>query len=216
MNENKENSKYLCEKAIDGYIHITERYKDWMNLYAIFTGAFFIAYYTLCKSKTELSVLIIILGLITSFCWLFSFYGYYHWLISWNKILHYHENLFLKDSNLSGKYRIYSFYFQPKGKPLYSTQKITEKFLFCVIGGWFVLLFNPAKELILQYFGISFCCCDCCCFILYVFFVAISCFLIRCFFKEYCMSDISKMKELTEEQISNEEKETENNISKSQ
>lgn len=43
--------KYLYEKAIEGYKFNVERYKDWMNLYAIFVGAFFVAYYTIFSSE---------------------------------------------------------------------------------------------------------------------------------------------------------------------
>jgi hypothetical protein len=59
----------LYEKAIEGYKFNVERYKDWMNLYAIFVGAFFVAYYTIFASgKNDILLFIIaLLGLIASY-----------------------------------------------------------------------------------------------------------------------------------------------------
>lgn len=205
MNYKKEISKFMYEKAIDGYKFIIERYKDWMNLYAIFTGAFFIAYYTLIyiEKYENLKILIIILGLITSVCWFYSFLGYYHWQISWIKMLQYHESLFLKlninDKEIYNDYRVYSLFCKEVKKPLYSSQKIIKIFLFLIIIGWLILLFNPLKNKILNFIDIKLCCFIC----LYVFFILVLIFLIGYFFRQKCLSNTATMYELLYVDVNN-------------
>lgn len=151
--DNEEISKFLYKQSVRGYEFNINRYKDWMNLYAVFVGAFFIAYYTLIgKGNIILSLIIVLLGLATSFCWFFSFQGYYNWQKSWIQILHYHESLFLENANFQvdnkNKYRVYSVAID-NGK-LYSSQKIIEIFLQIVIVGWSILLIKELLFLIIK------------------------------------------------------------------
>ena len=216
--EKEEFSRFLYEQAVRGYEFNINRYKDWMNLYAIFVGAFFIAYYTLIDKVNILSLIIILLGFVTSFCWLFSFYGYYNWQKSWVQILHYHESPFLEDTNIQvddkNKYRVYSVAID-NGK-LYSSQKIIKIFLNTVIAGWSILLIKDLFFLI-----INNCCCNiyitnnciyqnlcpCICIILFLilFLILIICWLKKEISKKI-LSDIDNMDKL--EKIKLDEKES--------
>jgi hypothetical protein len=64
------------KEAIQGYDFHINRFNAWMNLYAIFVGAFFVAYCTMYGKSSFLDFTIIIAGYITSLCWLGSFIGY--------------------------------------------------------------------------------------------------------------------------------------------
>lgn len=142
----KECEKEQYEKAINAYnIHVS-KYKEWMHLYSIFTGAFFIGYYNVIDKNNFLSMVIIIAGLITSICWLGSFLGHYSWMKSWVHILHQRERDYLSDENK--KYRIYSIVDKKSiEKHGYSTQKITQYFIITIIVGWVTLCINQIYEI---------------------------------------------------------------------
>lgn len=147
---NMEKETYAYEKAINGYLSHVQRYKDWMNLYALFTGALFIGYYTMPEELFIEKMLILIIGLIGSFCWLGSFYGYYNWLISWTKILHYHESKYIEAMGKDDTFRVYSLVSEEAVKWGLSTQKITRIFIYCIVIGWASLLINkllPNKDI---------------------------------------------------------------------
>jgi hypothetical protein len=112
----KAEKEKMYEKAIAGYqFHVT-RYKDWMNMYAIFVGALFVGYYNIAASSFVecnniiLEFIILIVGLIASLSWLVSFQGYYTWMISWIRILQLHENKIKVIEEYSTP-RVYSAYF---------------------------------------------------------------------------------------------------------
>jgi len=136
----EESNKYLYEKAIEGYQFQVKRYNTWTNLYAIFVGACLLAYTNLeGKDNYALIILITIVGLLTSICWLGSFYGYYYWTISWTNILHLREQLYLDSLKKNGENNI-PVYCLADNESLkkygFSTQKITNLFIRIVNIAW--------------------------------------------------------------------------------
>ena len=102
-------TKVAYEQAIKGYQFHVQRYHVWVNYYAIFVGALFVAFYTimppmgnfcLCTptssltGKMLLSYLIALLGWLASVCWLASIIGYYNWLLSWTRVVKQRERQF--------------------------------------------------------------------------------------------------------------------------
>lgn len=136
----EEPEKYFYEKTIQGLEFHTSRFNTWMNLYAIFVGAFFIAYYNVSEKSNSnfVSTIVIMGGFIATVCWFCSLLGYYSWLLSWTKILLFHENNLVKENK---SYRVYSMiektYLTKTG---FSTQKITKVFIFIVMILWLCLL----------------------------------------------------------------------------
>lgn len=143
-----EMAKFAYEKAISAYqFHVT-RYKDWMNLYAIFTGAMFIGLYNIldiCPSFKAgcIPYIICLIGLIASVCWWMSQTGYYNWLLSWTEILHQREkDLFQTDtfvySQIGDTYKTSA----KNGRipKFISTQKITSFFIQVIVFGWMVVI----------------------------------------------------------------------------
>lgn len=102
------------EKAIEAYQFHVQRYHTWVNYYAIFVGALFVAFYTVvsqlenircnpcCDSGSFFSMwlplLIMTLGWFTSICWLASIIGHYKWMNSWILIVKEREKLFFGTS----------------------------------------------------------------------------------------------------------------------
>lgn len=136
----EDSKKYFYEKAIQGLEFHTSRFNTWMNLYAIFVGAFFIAYYNISEKDNFnfVSIVIIMGGFLATVCWLCSLLGYYSWLLSWTKIILFHED------NLVGEnksHRVYSMiektYLTKTG---FSTQKITKVFISIVLILWLCIL----------------------------------------------------------------------------
>lgn len=156
MEEMKKKEEMAYEKAIDGYQFLVNRYHTWMNYYSIFTGAFFIALYTVWdKGETEtvikcacckcckmaasspdmfLLYLIIGLGWFSSICWLASLIGHRTWMGSWLRIVRKWEKSVL-DSNdfvyrkiILGRNNLTTSYI--------STQKVTTGFVCAVILAW--------------------------------------------------------------------------------
>jgi hypothetical protein len=158
----KEMEKEMYEKAIRGYEFHIQRYNTWMNQYAIFVGAFFVAYYSIVKEAASgvIKFLIIAMGLVASFCWLGSFYGYYSWLKSWINIVHYHEGKIL---GMNKELRVYSMVSEEAVKKRgYSTQKITLLFIWAVIVAWLILM---VYEMIICCTVKCFCCYKWLCYI---------------------------------------------------
>ncbi len=153
-------------KAIDGYQFLVNRYHTWMNYYSIFTGAFFIALYTMwdkaetvkcacCKCcETTASApdyfllgLIIILGWFSSVCWLASLIGHRAWMGSWIQVVKKWEETVLGNPSNGTWSSVYRKIVAPdtsKTPHLYltrfiSTQKVTTIFVYAVILAWDVL-----------------------------------------------------------------------------
>ena len=79
------------EKAIEGYQFQLTRYNTWMNYYAIFVGALFIAFYTITTSTNpdnRILLVIAALGLCASLCWYGALLGYRKWNGHWMQGIH--------------------------------------------------------------------------------------------------------------------------------
>ena len=151
--KNKNNDDFeLCfkfyEKAIEGRNFHYQNYNTWAHYYAIFTGALFIAYYTITDNACQfLPAFISIVGLITSICWHLTVKGHYHWMLSWIKIVHaYEEELAKIARNKQQKeYRVYSVYLK-SSENVYreniSTQKLTSIFTIFIEFAWSVFVFR--------------------------------------------------------------------------
>ena len=127
----------MYDRAIEAYRHHVDRYQVWMNFYALITGAMFIAYYSMDRDTLP-RILTLIVGYISSVCWLASFLGYYAWLKNWIQILMYYEN---RVSHNHKKNRVYSLvYKKVLEKHGFSTQKITRIFIITVCIAWLVLI----------------------------------------------------------------------------
>lgn len=148
-NEDKERCELwrFYEKAIEGRNFLYKHYIQYMNLYAIFTGALFVAFYTLLDKPgyNRYSLLVALLGLMTSFLWLCSVKGYYAWIISWLNVVRFYEDLLNRNHNVRDACFVYALYGGTDDgsclltKPShYSTQKLTMLFVEFVILGWFV------------------------------------------------------------------------------
>ena len=130
----------MYEKAVEGRNLHYQQYSTWMNCYAMFTGAFFVGFYTL-RDNPLLSLLIAVLGYITSICWYYSLSGYYAWMVSWIELVHrYEEEL----KSRYGTGYVYSYagkiLFKEEGFPQnFSTQRITRVFIMAVIAGWLII-----------------------------------------------------------------------------
>ena len=150
MDEQKEFKilfKYY-EKAIEGRNFHYQNYNTWANYYSIFTGALFIAFYTLEKEVKEflfLKILIMLVGLVTSICWNLTVKGHYHWMLSWISIVQDYEKKLAKllDKNKNQELYVYSVYVN-KGENFLnknvSSQKLTAKFTFFISLAWALLL----------------------------------------------------------------------------
>lgn len=162
------NTKEMAyEKAIDGYQFLVNRYHTWMNYYSIFTGAFFIALYTVwdkaetvkcvCRKCCEtaastpdifLLYLLIFLGWFSSVCWLASLIGHRAWMGSWIQVVKKWEKSVLGELSKEPWSSVYGKIVTPNTlntTPQYlprfiSTQKVTTIFVYAVILAWDVLL----------------------------------------------------------------------------
>jgi hypothetical protein len=136
-------------RAIEAYHKHYSRYNTWMNYYSLFVGALFIGYYSMYNSDSNsansdaMRLITAIVGLLASICWLGSFTGYYHWLISYIKILNFHEKKFVEqyEEKYRDDLRIYSVVVKKDVKELgFSTQKITKYFIIEVLLAWIYLI----------------------------------------------------------------------------
>lgn len=173
------------EKAIEGRNEHYKNYSTWTNLYAIFNGAIFIGFYS--AKDAALEMLLCLLGFLAAFCWFQSLRGYYHWMISWIKLVHKYEEKLGVFSKPYDKYRVYFFF--DKTIPAsfshrnLSTQKITALFVFALMLSWAYLIYRNFKDE----------------FLMLVIFVII---LLFCVFEltKVFASDVSEMKgEICEE-----------------
>lgn len=103
------------EKAIEAYQFHVQRYHTWVNYYAIFVGALFVAFYTIIaqtdfeihyyfmevskiRSELLLPIIIALLGWSTSIAWFASIVGHYAWMNSWIEIVKLNEEVFFSNS----------------------------------------------------------------------------------------------------------------------
>ena len=153
------------EKAIEGRDSFYKHYIKYMHLYAIFTGALFVAFYSLISPVSDngnkiYAILVACLGLVTSVLWLCSVKGYYSWIISWINVVMYYEERLNRGIPVHKACFVYSLYYNQDSdscgltKPSsFSTQKLTMLFVEFVILGWLcsiILLF--ASEQISAFF----------------------------------------------------------------
>lgn len=178
MDEYKDKFKVAYEESIRAYQSHVQRYNTWMNMYAIMTGALFVAFYSvysnencdmrwLCVKSLEtnvggvLLVLIALLGFLCSLCWLGAVKGHYEWMKSYVKILKSNERkyfdsygLFVYTKVAASKRLIsstgnYLFGF-------YSTQKITLFFIKCIALAWlFCAVFFISQEIAVAVGGVG-------------------------------------------------------------
>lgn len=190
--EVREQHRFVYQKAIDAYQYHVNRYHTWMNYYALFNGALLVAFCTLLCATTQiaggkgsveteeivlegggvilsnnygcLQVLIIVLGILTSFLWLLSILGHRTWTLSWMSIICKYEEKYSFDPLyrmviLQNKYKPenkYGIYWKdcfcgmnipkeyvPEG---FSTDKLTIKFVWLVIISWYAALIYLFKQ----------------------------------------------------------------------
>lgn len=158
-----DNRRYAYEKAIEAYWKHVDRYHTWMNYYAIFNGALFVGFCTLLTATSKidlwkqgkdadimisndyiyLQLLVCILGIISSFCWLCSLKGHSTWMNNWMRIIEKYEIVnvyniiiaseseFRLENNSKNRPMLYKEYYKA-----YSTPNITKVFIRSVISGW--------------------------------------------------------------------------------
>ncbi len=209
----KDNIEKLLEdsysRAIEAYQSYLIRYKEWMHLYALFTGVFFIAYYTV-DLNSNIAVIIIILGFITSLSWLGSFEGHYAWLKSWTNILHFHEENYIASVKQklrenestdfdADKLRLYTVVDKSiTNKRGFSTQKISRCFIYLTIIAWNVLLIFI---IVCKFCGTKQFDYNCMCVIFNIALLIILLFLFLCFFRKILLSNTDNMKDLKSKNI---------------
>lgn len=124
--------------AIEERARHQQNYNHWMNMYAIFNGALFVAFTS--NGNCYFKILVSLLGIITSVLWVMSVYGYYDWIISWIKVVSFYESkLRIKEENNKKKVFIYRLFAKTKKKFPFSTQKCTKIFTISVLIGWCLL-----------------------------------------------------------------------------
>ena len=159
-NDNVFEKSYM--RAIKGREHHYNNFNYWANFYAIVIGALFVGYYEI-KDDVTLRVIVAILGFATTFAWLQSFRGYYHWVKQWINVVKFHEEKYiesLKDNEKpmgeedKNNLRVYSLYYESEEEntccPLkstnISTQKMTLRFVFLLLVSWCVLLVHTISQ----------------------------------------------------------------------
>ncbi|MBO7104611.1 MAG: hypothetical protein J6W22_03915 [Fibrobacter sp.] len=151
------------EKAIEGRNAFYGHYVKYMNLYAIFTGAFFVAFYHVFDKdsfeKLLLAIIIAMLGLGSSILWLGSVKGYYAWIINWIKVVQHYEDLLNENNPVKESCFVYRLFYniekEPKARECfflrpsrYSTQKLTMLFVEMIIVGWVSALLMSLYDLL--------------------------------------------------------------------
>lgn len=152
ISKQEENKKLAYEKAIEGYHFQVGRYNTWMNYYAIFVGAFFVALYSVWSEQGEkgdkfLPLCIAVLGWVATVCWYGALLGYRTWNKHWVKRVHELEQGIEDFPSVYG--------YMPKVEPgksyaksFLSTQKVTGLFLIAIMIAWIcaiVKLYNNLK-----------------------------------------------------------------------
>lgn len=157
MNAQQNDLKQEAYKtAIDGFQFQISRYNTWMNYYAIFIGALFVAFYKVFPVGKDadwfLLVTIAFLGWFTSLCWYASLLGNSTWANNWMSAVKKIE----EDDTIAIK-KPYSYLMPENGstspdyrKKYISTQKITAAFIGAVCWAWAAaigyLIVVPCKQ----------------------------------------------------------------------
>ena len=159
MSENNETfQERMYQRAINVYEYQGNKNSTWMHLYAIFTGAFFVAFYNLKLKGDEFNIyifLILIMGLLTSICWLGAYHAYHSWLKNYVKTMHLHENNLTKIGR-NGYLRLHTLGFSKDLKDGFfgglSGEKINKLFICFVVLGWMFSLLLYAFKAGFEYF----------------------------------------------------------------
>lgn len=163
-----EKQQIAYEQAVKAYQFHVQRYHTWVNYYAIFTGALFVAFYNVMfdfsvdgcmanHSMTSLPVewwfalLIAFLGWFASICWLASIVGHYQWMLSWIRIVQLREREFFQGEN-EEEHAVFVYDGVLVGRKglgnsdsmlpgFISTQKVTQIFVRVVMLAWIAVVF---------------------------------------------------------------------------
>lgn len=165
--DNHPDGKLKCayEQSVNAYQSHVQRYNTWMNMYAVITGALFVAFYSMYGDSDEslskdigkfLPILISCLGLVCSLCWFGVVKGHYEWMKSFMQILKHNEKLYFGTNNPNAPF-VYSKVIVNKNKcpksgnylyGFYSTQKITLVFTSLVALAWGIVTTLAVAEII--------------------------------------------------------------------
>lgn len=161
-----DNRRYAYEKAIEAYWKHVDRYHTWMNYYAIFNGALFVGFCTILTATTTiepyidghiilslsnnyigLQIVLTIIGLISSSCWILSLVGHEAWENNWMNIIESFENensrvytSIITDDKKNFKLGDEDRIQFGNLKNGFSTHFTTKVFVFCIIIGWLFLM----------------------------------------------------------------------------
>lgn len=157
--KSKKKIELAYKQSIQAYQHHVERYSTWMNMYAIMTGALFVAFYSVYGKEnkaerlifeyisysTYLLVLICFLGFICSLCWWGTVKGHYEWMKSFIQIIKFNEKQYFGKNGVFvySKVITTSSTIPQKGDFIYgflSTQKITLLFIKTAALAWLISL----------------------------------------------------------------------------
>ena len=170
----KEDLKFAYEQSIKAYQSHVQRYNTWMNMYAIMTGALFVAFYSIYGGEGKgmqddagkvLIILISVLGFICSLCWLGAVKGHYEWMKSFMGILKHNEKRYFGDESLFVYGKVYPSSLMKDNDTkdsylpgFFSTQKITLFFISLVVLAWIdILLLFILKDNINTYWIVLVC-----------------------------------------------------------
>ena len=160
-NVSKEDLKFAYEQSIQAHQKHVERYNTWMNMYAIMTGALFVAFYSISGKDKLLVLLISILGFLCSVCWLGAVKGHYEWMKSFIKIVKFNEKKYFGEN---GPFVYSKVIASESAKPstgdyLYgflSTQKITLCLVKWVSVAWLCGIIILFKNIYVSIIAIAF------------------------------------------------------------
>lgn len=165
INEVIDNNRYAYEKAIEAYWKHVDRYHTWMNYYAIFNGALFVGFctlktatsyvykvdncYELINNYEYFCLMICLLGVVASICWLTSILGHEKWECNWMNIIEKYEKDTPKvyklirvkrdDMKIESLIEEEHSRVELKGKDVFkafSTHSITKTFVSFIFIGW--------------------------------------------------------------------------------
>ncbi|MDE5578552.1 MAG: hypothetical protein K2I85_01160 [Alistipes sp.] len=92
------------EQAVKAYQFQVTRYNTWMNYYALFVGALFVGFYNVPKNSLEcLPILISLLGIVASTCWMASLIGNCAWMKNYIKAVKKNEAIFFGEKDTEDK-----------------------------------------------------------------------------------------------------------------
>lgn len=158
----KEDLRLAYELSVNAYQSHVQRYGTWMNMYAIMTGALFIAFYSIYgdevkgmfDSKDVFLILISVLGFVCSLCWLGAVKGHYEWMKSFMRIVKLNERRYFGFHNTNAPFVYSKVMVSEGGCPksgnylfgFFSTQKITLLFISLIALAWDIGLLMTTKS----------------------------------------------------------------------